>query len=126
MDKLDINQMSPLIWAYIGDAVYEEYIRYYLIMNNKYKPHKLHIESTKYVKASAQAEILKQIESILTEDELDIVRRGRNVKNHHLPKNASVQDYMNATAFEGLIGYLYLIKQEDRLKEILSKIKIDN
>jgi len=126
MEILDVNQMSPLVWAYIGDAVYEEYIRNHLVMNNRYKPHKLHIESTKFVKASAQAEILRQIEPMLTEEELDIVRRGRNAKNHHLPKNASVQDYMNATAFEGLIGYLHLTKQKDRLKEILKEIKIEN
>lgn len=126
MEILDVNQMSPLVWAYIGDAVYEEYIRNHLVMHNRYKPHKLHIESTKFVKASAQAEILRQIEPMLTEEELDIVRRGRNAKNHHLPKNASVQDYMNATAFEGLIGYLHLTKQKDRLKEILKEIKIEN
>ena len=89
--------------------------------NTKLKPHKLHIESIKYVKASAQAEILKSIEEELTEREKEIVRRGRNTKNHHLPKNAEINDYMYSTAFEGLIGYLYLTKQEDRLKEILKK-----
>ena len=111
--------MSPLIWAYIGDSVYEQYIRDYLVTNTKYKPHKLHIEATKYVKASAQAETLKKIESELTEEELEIVRRTRNTKNHHLPKNSNVQEYMYATAFEGLIGYLHLTKQKERLKEIL-------
>ena len=119
MEVIDVNQMSPLVWAYIGDAVYEEYIRNYLVMNTRYKPHKLHIEATNFVKASAQANILKKIEDILTEEEKEIVRRTRNTKNHHLPKNSNVQDYMYATAFEGLIGYLHLTKQEERLKEIL-------
>lgn len=118
---MDVNQMSPLVWAYIGDAVYEKYIREYLVKNTKYKPHKLHMEATKYVKASAQADILKELEIQLTEEEQDIVRRARNTQNHHLPKNASVQEYMYATAFEGLIGYLYLTKQEKRLEEILAK-----
>lgn len=118
---MDVNQMSPLVWAYIGDAVYEKYIREYLVKNTKYKPHKLHMEATKYVKASAQADILKELEIQLTEEEQDIVRRARNTQNHHLPKNASVQEYMYATALEGLIGYLYLTGQEIRLNEILEK-----
>ena len=116
-----VNELSPLTWAYVGDAVYELYIRENLVNNTKLKPHKLHIESIKYVKASAQAEILKSIEAELTEREKEVVRRGRNTKNHHLPKNAEINDYMYSTAFEGLIGYLYLTKQEDRLKEILKK-----
>lgn len=116
-----INELSPLTWAYVGDAVYELYIREHLVNNTKLKPHKLHIESIKYVKASAQAESLKLIEEELTEREKEIVRRGRNTKNHHLPKNAEVNEYMYSTAFEGLIGYLYLTKQEDRLNEILKK-----
>lgn len=119
MEEVDVNQMSPLVWAYIGDSVYEQYIRNYLVTHTKLKPHKLHIEATKYVKASAQANILKKLENDLNEEEREIVRRTRNTKNHHLPKNANVQDYMYATAFEGLIGYLHLTKQKERLKEIL-------
>ncbi len=116
-----INELSPLTWAYIGDAVYELYIRNNLVNTTKLKPHRLHIESIKYVKASAQAEVLKKIEEELTECEKEIVRRARNTKNHHLPKNAEVNDYMYSTAFEGLIGYLYLTKQIDRLNEILKE-----
>lgn len=119
MEELDVNQMSPLVWAYVGDSVYEQFIRNYLVTNTKYKPHKLHIEATKFVKASAQAEILQKLEEELTEEEQEIVRRTRNTQNHHVAKNASVQDYMYATAFEGLIGYLHLTKQKDRLEEIL-------
>lgn len=119
MEELDVNQMSPLVWAYVGDSVYEQFIRNYLVTNTKYKPHKLHIEATKFVKASAQAEILKKLEEKLTGEEKKIVRRTRNTQNHHVAKNASVQDYMYATAFEGLIGYLHLTKQKDRLEEIL-------
>ena len=120
MKEIDVNQMSPLVWAYIGDSVYEQYIREYLVKNTEYKPHKLHTEATKFVKAAAQAEILKNIEDELTDEEKDIVRRTRNTKNHHLPKNSNVQEYMYATAFEGLIGYLYLTKQKERLNEILN------
>lgn len=122
--KQDINLISPLVWAYIGDAVYELYIRSHLVNTTKLNPHKLHIESIKYVKAGAQSKILENIMPNLTEEEKDIVRRGRNVQNHHLPKNANVTEYMYSTAFEALIGYLYLTKQKDRLYYVL-KMCID-
>ncbi|MBO6232600.1 MAG: ribonuclease III [Clostridia bacterium] len=114
--------MSPLTWAYIGDCVYELYIRTNLVNKTNLKPHNLHVEAIKYVKAKAQAELLEKLMDDLTEEEQDIVRRTRNTQNHHLPKNSNVTEYMYATAFEGLIGYLYLTKQEKRLKEILTKI----
>ncbi len=117
--EMDINMLSPLTWAYVGDAVYELYIRTNLVNNTKLKPHKLHIESIKYVRAKAQADILKKIEANLTDEEKEIVRRARNAENHHLPKNADPADYMYSTAFEGLIGFLYLTKKDERLKEIL-------
>ena len=119
--EAEVNAMSPLTWAYIGDSVYELYIRMHLVNTTKMKPHKLHIEAIKFVKAKAQAEILQKIEESLTEKEKEIVKRGRNAENHHLPKNATVQEYMYSTGFEALIGYLYLTKQEERLKEILEK-----
>lgn len=115
----DINMLSPLVWAYIGDAIYETFIRVNLVNQSNAKPHKLHIESIKYVKAKAQADILKKIQNQLTEKEQEIVRRGRNAQNHHVAKNANVADYSMSTAFEALIGYLYLTKQDNRLKEIL-------
>lgn len=117
----EVNVMSPLTWAYVGDCVYELFIRTHLINTTNLKPHKLHIEAIKYVKANAQAEILNRIYDELTDDEKDIVRRGRNTENHHLPKNSNVQEYMYATAFEALIGYLYLTKQNKRLSEVLNK-----
>ena len=118
-DQSEVKMLSPLTWAYIGDSVFELYVRTELINKTNLKPHKLHIEAIKYVKASAQAKILEKIKDKLTEEEMEIVRRGRNTQNHHLAKNATVQEYMYSTAFEGLIGYLYLTKQDERLKEIL-------
>lgn len=116
----DVNMLSPLVWAYIGDSVFEMFIRVNLVNNSNAKPHKLHIESIKYVKAKAQADLLKKITDKLTEKELEIVRRGRNAENHHVAKNSNVADYSQSTAFESLIGYLYLTHQDDRLKEILN------
>ena len=118
----EVNLLSPLTWAYIGDCVYELYIRTKLVNETNLKPHKLHIETIKYVKAQAQAEQLRRIQESLTEEEKDIVRRGRNAQNHHLPKNCNVEDYNYATAFEALIGYLFLTEQKDRLKEILEML----
>lgn len=119
--EAEVNTMSPLTWAYVGDSVYELFVRMRLVNNTKLKPHGLHVEAIKYVKAKAQADILSKIENELTEKELEIVKRGRNAENHHLPKNATVQEYMYSTGFEALIGYLYLTKQDERLEEILGK-----
>ena len=121
-DQSEVKMLSPLTWAYIGDSVFELYVRTELINKTNLKPHKLHIEAIKYVKAKSQAEKLNEIYENLTDEEKDIVRRGRNTQNHHLPKNSNVQEYMYSTAFEALIGYLYLTKQNTRLKEILEKV----
>lgn len=119
-DINDVKLLSPLVWAYIGDSVYELYIRTKLVNSSNAKPHKLHIESIKYVKAKSQANVLKKITENLSDEEKDIVRRGRNAENHHVAKNANVADYSQSTAFEALIGYLYLTKQDERLHEILN------
>ncbi len=118
-EETDINQMSPLTWAYVGDCVFELYVRTKLVDTTNLKPHNLHIRAISYVKAKSQADMLNNICDFLTEEEKDIVRRGRNAENHHLPKNANVQEYMYSTAFEALIGYLYLCKKVERVKEII-------
>ena len=118
-DKQDIDQLSPLTWAYVGDSVFELYIRTKLINETRLKPHELHIKAINYVRAKAQAEMLNKIYEKLSDEEKDIVRRGRNAENHHLPKNANVHEYMYSTAFEALIGYLYLTKDIGRVKEII-------
>ena len=118
-DIQDAKLLSPLVWAYVGDSVYELFIRTCLVNNSNAKPHKLHVEAIQYVKAKAQADILEKIFDNLSDEEKDIVRRGRNTENHHVAKNANVADYSKATAFEALIGYLYLTKQDVRLQEIL-------
>mgnify|MGYP003315712794 FL=1 len=120
-DIQDVRMLSPLVWAYIGDSVYEIFIRNNLINNSNAKPHKLHIETVKFVKAKAQVQTLNKIYDDLTDEEKDIVRRGRNVQNHHVPKNVDVAEYAYATAFEALLGFLYLSKQDERLKELLNK-----
>lgn len=115
----DVNGWKPLRLAYMGDAVYEVYVREMLIKRKDVSVHKLHVESIRYVKAAAQSYILHEIMDKLTEEELDIVRRGRNAKSATVPKNAKVSDYRYATAFETLVGYLYLSQNEGRLNEII-------
>ena len=119
MKKEDVLQYSSLVLAYMGDAVYEKYIREYVIKQGHYNNGMLHKKAIKYVSAKGQCEILKRIEEKLTEEEKDVVRRGRNSNPHSSAKNADIVEYKHATGFEALIGYLYLSKNDDRLKEIL-------
>jgi ribonuclease-3 family protein len=115
----DVFNLHPLVLAYVGDAVYEAYIRTMLVTGKKANVHNLHKMSVQYVKAKAQADILHRINDRLTDEEQDVVRRGRNAKSASVPKNADVSDYRYSTAFESLIGYLYLMKSTPRLMEIL-------
>ena len=121
--KSDIGQMSPLVWAYMGDAVYEKFIREYVIRQGLCKNGLLHKKSIKYVSAKAQAKIIHKLEedNFLTEEEKDIVRRGRNSNPHSTAKNADIIDYKYATGFEALIGWLYLEEKKDRLENLLNK-----
>ncbi|MCT4663392.1 MAG: Mini-ribonuclease 3 [Tissierellales bacterium] len=121
----EVQMMGPLQLAYVGDAVYEMYIRNYLIENKNAKVNQLHRLATHYVKAKAQSDILWRIESELTDEEKTIVRRGRNAKSYSVPKNAKLSDYRNATALEALIGFLFLEKRDDRLKEVLDMTVVD-
>lgn len=118
--EVDPKLLSPLVWAYIGDAVFELFIRCRLIPSGK-KVEKLHRQTVTYVKAQGQADILAKIAEELTDEEKDIVRRGRNSKSTP-PRNADVTVYRYSTGFEALIGYLYLTGQTQRLWQLLSKI----
>ena len=114
-----IVEYSPLVLAYIGDAVYEVFIRSFIISGGNASVHSLHSRSVAYVKAKAQSDIIHRIMNLLTAEEQDVVRRGRNAKSGTIPKNADVTEYKHATAFETLIGYLYLKKDYIRLMHIL-------
>jgi ribonuclease-3 family protein len=115
----EINNMAPLVLAYIGDAVYEVFIRTLLISEGNIPVHKLHKRSIEYVRAKAQSDIIHRIMEKLNPDELNVVRRGRNAKSGTIPKNADVGEYKYATGFESLIGYLYLRRDNHRLMEVL-------
>lgn len=119
LKKEEVVQLSPLVLAYMGDAVYELFVREHMVRKGLCKNGALHKQSIPYVSANGQVKILKRIEENLTEEEQDIVRRGRNSNPHSHAKNADIVDYKYATGFEALIGYLYLTEQKDRLQEIL-------
>jgi ribonuclease-3 family protein len=118
----ELNQLSPLVLAYIGDSVYEVLVRTYMVSENgQLSVNRLHRNSISFVKAHAQSDIVHKLTDSLNEDELNIVRRGRNSKSGTVPKNADLTEYKYATGFEALIGYLYLKKDFDRLTEIFFK-----
>ena len=119
LKRKDIDMLSPLVWAYMGDSVYEQYVRDYLINQGILKNGAYHKKAIKYVSAESQVKILKKIDEYLTDDEKEIVKRGRNSNPHSHDKNADIVDYKWATGLEALIGYLYLTKQEKRLNEVL-------
>ncbi len=111
----DINQYSPLVFAYMGDAVYELFVRTLIVGKGNGPVHKLHKQSVDLVKAKAQSDTIHRLMESLSPDEQDVVRRGRNAKSATIPKNADVTEYRYATGFEALLGYLYLKKDYDRL-----------
>ncbi|MBO0461679.1 MULTISPECIES: Mini-ribonuclease 3 [Enterococcus] len=118
----DHTQLNGLALAYVGDAIYEIYIRDYLIEKGETKPNKLHRAATHYVSAKAQAFLIQQMlqEKLLTEDEELYYRRGRNAKSHTSAKNADITTYRVATGFEALMGYLHLTKQTERMEELIT------
>lgn len=117
----EVDSLSPLVLAYIGDSVYDLYVRSYLIAHGGRKVGSLHRNSIGYVKAGSQCGTLDRISGILTGEEKQIVKRGRNANPSTVPKNADVTEYRYATGFEALLGYLFLKKKIGRLMEILDK-----
>ena len=117
---MNTNLINPLVLAYIGDAVYELYVRTHIMKDENMPVNKLHKAATGYVKAKAQSDVIHAIEHQLTEQELAVFKRGRNAHSHTSAKNADIVDYRHATGFEAVIGYLYLSKSYDRLNEVLA------
>ena len=119
---LDVKALGSLALAYMGDAVYEVYIRHHLLSLGQVKPNKLHKEATKYVSAKSQSAVVHYLlsEQLLTEEEEAIIRRGRNAKSGTVPKNTDVQTYRYSTAFEALIGFLYGSNNQKRMEEIIN------
>jgi ribonuclease-3 family protein len=114
---------NGLTLAYIGDAVFEMYVRMHILKRGLTQPHRMHQMAKAYVSAQAQAEILRvwMDSGELDEDELEIVKRGRNAKGRSAPKNTDPATYRLSTAFESLIGFLYLANRLKRMEELIGK-----
>ncbi len=120
-EKCIPQNLSPLSLAFVGDGVYDLFVRETLVCaaNRPLKDlNKLKVEQ---VRCQAQAKLMQAIEPILTEEEEAVYRRGRNAHTGHTPKNATHADYHTATGFEALLGYLYLCGNIDRIRELISK-----
>lgn len=119
IDKITARNLHPQVQAFIGDSVYSLYIRHRLVLDKGIKGSDLHNAVTNYVKAGGQSNFIGRILPILTEDEMYVFKRARNHKTLSQSKNASIVDYRRATGLEAVLGYLYLIGNENRLKELL-------
>lgn len=116
------NLLNGAALAYIGDAVYEVFVRDHVLSQGETSPNKLHKAAVKYVEAKGQAAIMKEWlskDDFLSEQEITMYKRGRNNKANTKAKNASIGDYRQATGFESLIGWLHMSRNEERLKELL-------
>lgn len=120
MSKKEVMELNPLTLAFVGDAVQSLVLKTNLAFNDKHKVNFLQKEISKKVNATSQSIFIKKILEKLTEDELYIFKRARNTKVHTIAKNSNLSDYKMATGFEAIIGYLYLIGDNDRLTYILS------
>ena len=122
---MDLRMVNVITLAYLGDSIYEVYIREKLLEKGLVKVDYMQKEAVNYVSAKAQFKILNNMieNNLLNEEELDIVKRGRNYKRNIHPKNTDIITYKMSTGFEALIGYLYL-KDKDRLKEILEFVEV--
>ena len=119
LENRDIRTYSPLTLAYIGDGVYEVIVRTILVQKGNCPVNQLHRRASSLVKASAQSAMMGIIEPLLTEDEHQIYKRGRNAHSATMAKNATMSDYRRATGFEALIGYLYLKEEFTRILELI-------
>ncbi|WP_112179238.1 Mini-ribonuclease 3 [Paraliobacillus zengyii] len=123
MKLQDVKQMKSLALAYIGDGIYELYVREYLINKGIQNLQNLHQSAIGFVSAKAQAKVLIYWldKGNLDEEEQAVVRRGRNAKSGSIPKNTDLKTYRHSTAFEALIGYHYLMKEQARLEELINE-----
>ena len=120
--EADAKRMGPLKLAYLGDVVYEMYIRLLSMSSESNKPKELNVATVKYAKATSQAKAVNALSEILNEEEWELVKWGRNQKTGSSPKNTSVQEYRLATGLETLIGFLYLSGRHDRLDSLMARI----
>ena len=119
LEEINITDYSPLTLAYIGDGIYEIVIRTIIVDEANRQVNKIHKAASGLVKAGTQAKMIHLIMDDLTEDEIQIFKRGRNAKAVTRAKNASMSEYRRATGFEALMGWLYLSGKSDRMMDLI-------
>ena len=119
LSDIPLNTYSPLTLAYIGDGIYDLVIRSIVVGRGNTRASQLHRQTSQLVKAHAQSKMMETLLPILTEEENQVYKRGRNAKSPTMAKNATMADYRKATGFEALMGYLYL---QDRFERILELV----
>lgn len=124
--KISGNAYNGLSLAFIGDAVYEIFVREHLLENGSLQVGKLHKMAVEFVRASFQANVFDFLEPIVTEEECAILHRGRNASATHIPKGANAIEYRKATGVEALFGWLYLEGKSQRAREIFNMILADS
>ncbi|MGN0372616.1 MAG: Mini-ribonuclease 3 [Enterocloster sp.] len=121
LEPVEVQTYSPLVLAYIGDAVYEIMIRTRVINKGSMQVNKMHKRSAELVKAGTQAALIRSIEEDLTEEEHAVYKRGRNAKSATMAKHATMIDYRMATGLEALVGWLFLTERYERLTQLVGK-----
>lgn len=122
MDENGVRQMNPLVLAYIGDSVYDMYIRTYVVHKKKGMVNELNKEAVSFVNASSQAFAVRALDGLFTAEEKGMIRRGRNQKSISVPRNANMSEYRYATGFESMLGALFLRGEKERIQDIMVEV----
>ncbi|SDW89160.1 ribonuclease-3 family protein [Marininema mesophilum] len=122
VDLKETKEMNPLLLAYLGDAIYELFIRYHLVKRSDIRPKEVHDEAIRFVAAPAQARGVRAVEEQLTDEEWEVLKRGRNAKSGGVPKSAKPSEYRYATGLETLVAHWYLTGQTERLTEMMKRM----
>lgn len=121
-EKTDLKKISALNLAFLGDGVFDLLVRDYLVRNTDKKVGELNKEKVGLVNCKAQSDIIKTLMDMLSQEEIDVFKRGRNAKVNSVSKHGSLSDYHNATGFECLLGYLYLKGDISRIDELFNYV----
>lgn len=120
LKEIKLKEFNPLTLAFLGDAVHTLFVRDFVFGEHDYSSGKMHLECLKFCRASSQSKALDNVFDGLSAEEREIINRARNVKNHNIPKSSNIEEYKKSTAFEALIGYLYLKGEFNRMTEFMN------
>lgn len=122
MEAAQARQLNPVNLAFVGDCVFDLYVRSMLVRDVNSNSHRLHVNAVRFVSAHGQAQCFERIKHMLNEEEMYIFKRGRNANPATIPKNAELSEYRTATGLEAMLGYLFLTGQTERTAHIMKAI----